>query len=290
MASLELDPARVALGARLFHDPRLSVDNSLACAGCHDIAAGGDDGLQFSKGIDGKQGNINAPTVLNAALGFRQFWNGRSRTLEEQAAGPVENPIEMGADWSVVTAKLADEGDYDDEFRRVFGDDAITRGRITGAIADFERSLLTPAPFDRYLAGDANAISADAAAGYARFKALGCSACHQGMAIGGNLFQKFGALSVYYEPASVADEGRHSVTSDAIDLAVFKVPSLRNVARTAPYFHNGMAPDLPTAIRVMGASQLGRDLGDDDVRLIEAFLHSLSGDVSLPSLQASTRD
>ncbi len=278
-AQINVSPALKHLGKRLYNDTRLSGDGSISCASCHDLTQGGDDGLMFSEGIDGKVGSINAPSVLNAAFNLAQFWDGRAKDLQEQAAGPVTNPIEMGAEWDEVIDSLKQAGDYDEDFKAVYGDREITQERITHAIASFEKTLITPSPFDRYLSGETTAISHKARHGYDRFKRYGCVACHQGINVGGNLYQKFGAIQSYYEMKSDADKGRYSVTGDIMDKAVFKVPSLHNVALTAPYFHNGAAPDLATAIRIMGTVQLGRTLTDDDVAYIEAFLHSLTGEV-----------
>lgn len=272
--------AMVSLGRQLFHDVRLSGDRTLSCASCHAIPSGGDDGRRTSLGINGSVGPINAPTVLNAALNFRQFWDGRAPDLTEQAKGPVANPIEMGAQWPGVVATLAADSKYPELFERAFGDDQIDEQRVADAIARFEQTLLTPSPFDRYLLGDTGAISVRAQRGYELFKGHGCSACHQGINVGGNLYQKFGALQMVAEIENNVDRGRENVTGNETDLGVFKVPSLRNIALTAPYFHNGMAPDLPTAVRIMGAAQLGRVLPEDDISHIVEFLQSLTG--SLP--------
>jgi len=176
---------------------------------------------------------------------------------------------------------LAREGDYDSAFAEVFGDDTISEHRITEAIAQFELVLITPSPFDRYLRGDTNAISAAAQQGYNLFKQHGCSSCHQGINVGGNLFQKFGAIEQYYNIESSVDQGRLLVTNDEGDLSVFKVPSLRNVEMTAPYFHNGLVNDLDIAIRIMGTAQLGIHLSDEDVSRIAEFLRSLTGERNL---------
>lgn len=280
ITELTYSTAMVNLGNRLYHDKRLSGDGTVSCASCHVIAEGGDDGLQFSVGIDQAVGGINAPTVLNSGFNFVQFWNGRAADLQEQAAGPVANPIEMGANWDEVVRQLTDAGDYDNSFKIAFGDSTITQDRITHAIAEFESVLITPSPFDRYLAGDRQAISPEAADGYKLFKNYGCSSCHQGINVGGNLFQEFGALKRYYDVVSDADKGRFAVTKNEDDISVFKVPSLRNVELTAPYFHNGATSDLQTAIKIMGAAQLGISLSDEDISLIAEFLRSLTGDTN----------
>ena len=268
----------VSLGQRLYHDVRLSGDGTVACASCHDIAKGGDDGLKTSTGIKGATGPINAPTVLNSAFNFRQFWDGRAATLADQAKGPVTNPLEMGAAWPAVIAKLEQDAHYRQAFEAAFGDPAVNEDRIATAIARFEETLITPAPFDRFLLGEADAISADAKRGYALFKNYGCVACHQGVNIGGNLYQKFGALQAAFEIQTDVDKGRQNVTQNAADAGVFKVPSLRNVAMTAPYFHIGTVDKLVDAVRVMGSSQLGRTIPDDEIALIVEFLRSLTGE------------
>ncbi|MCX8086167.1 MAG: cytochrome-c peroxidase [Rhodocyclaceae bacterium] len=275
-----LPAAKVALGERLFKEPRLSRDNSLACASCHRLEAGGVDHRPVSIGVGGAVGNINAPTVFNSALQFAQFWDGRAATLEEQAAGPVHNPVEMASNWEQVIAKLsADEG-YRQAFAALYPD-GITAANIVDAIATFERTLITPnARFDRFLRGEQEALTALELKGWQRFRELGCASCHQGRLLGGNMFQKFGVLRDYFSgrPITAADLGRYNVTRREEDRHVFKVPSLRNVALTAPYFHDASAADLPQAVAVMGRHQLGRDLSHEDIEAIVAFLHTLTGE------------
>lgn len=273
-------PAKVALGERLFNDVRLSRDDTVSCATCHDLARGGTDRRRFALGVNGKIGTINAPTVFNSAFNFVQFWDGRAASLEDQVAGPVNNPIEMASNWPQVLAKLSADGDYQAQFAAVYSD-GITAANIADAIAGFERSLVTPdAPFDRYLRGDAGALTADQHEGYRRFKDLGCASCHQGINLGGNLFQRFGVMRDHFadKPSMTnADLGRYNVTKREEDRHVFKVPGLRNVALTAPYFHDGSAATLEDAVTVMGRAQLGRELSTEDTRLISAFLRSLTG-------------
>jgi cytochrome c peroxidase len=276
-----LDPGRVALGERLFHDARLSADLTVACANCHNLSAGGVDGQRFSVGIGGAVGNINAPTILNSAYNVAQFWNGRAATLEEQAAGPIQNPIEMGATWSQVLSRLGQDDKLVAEFRRLYGD-GLTADNLLDAIATFERSLVTVnSRFDRYLRGDRQALTRLEEEGYRRFAEYGCVSCHQGMLIGGNMFQKFGVLGDYFAGRSVseADLGRFTVTGREEDRHVFKVPSLRNVARTAPYFHDGSAATLEQAVLIMARYQLGRELSGEDVEAIVAFLGTLDGEL-----------
>lgn len=276
----ESNPRLVTLGKQLFFDGILSADGSVRCASCHDIGNGGDDGKQHSTGISGKEGGVNAPTVLNAGLNFVQFWDGRAPTLEDQAGGPVENPLEMGSTLPAVVGRISAKKEYKTAFAALFPD-GVTSGHVREAIAAFERTLLTPdAPIDRYLRGDTNALTAEQKEGYELFKSAGCIACHQGANVGGNMFQRFGVLGNYFaERGNVtqADYGRFNVTHEESDRHVFRVPSLRNVELTAPYFHDGTAQTLDRAVRVMAKFQLGRQLTDLQVERIVAFLKALTG-------------
>jgi cytochrome c peroxidase len=280
----DLPPRKVALGKALFLDRRFSHDDSQSCGSCHDLATSGHDPRRVSIGVDGKPGMVNAPSVFNACLNFVQFWDGRASSLEEQAAGPVHNPIELASSWDEVIGKLRADPAVQREFRAVYADD-ISATNIVDAIAAFERVLLTEnAPFDRFLRGDAQAINAKVKAGYQRFRDLGCASCHQGANIGGNMFQRFGVMADYLgrpgrkQPATAADLGRFNVTGRAEDRNVFKVPSLRNVALTAPYFHDGSAATLEEAVAIMGRYQLGRELTRDETTALVAFLNSLTGE------------
>lgn len=272
------DPELVALGRKLFHDLRLSRDGTIACASCHVIAQGGDDGRPTSIGVGGASGSMNAPSVLNRAFDFRFFWDGRAATLEDQVNGPLEHPKEMASSWKHVESLLASDSDYVERFASL----GLPRSSdsVRTAIATFERSLITPdAPFDRYLCGDENALSNGARAGWERFRSLGCVSCHQGVNLGGNLYERFG---VFVDPsANHSSEpgmlGRFDVTGRPEDRFVFKVPSLRNVELTAPYFHDGSAATLEEAVHTMGLYQLGRDLAEEDVELLVSFLRSLTG-------------
>ncbi|RIX43645.1 MAG: cytochrome-c peroxidase [Rhodocyclales bacterium GT-UBC] len=275
-----LPPERVALGALLFQDRRLSANQTLSCASCHDFTRGGADGQRVSTGIGGAQGTINAPSVFNSSLSLAQFWDGRALSLEEQAAGPIHNPLEMGSDWKQVLTRLRQDIDLDKAFRRAYPD-GLTANNVAHALATYERTLLTPnSRFDRHLKGEQGVLSAEELEGYRRFRSLGCTSCHQGALVGGNMFQKFGVLRDYFAGRAVseADQGRYNVTRDEEDRHVFKVPSLRNVALTAPYFHDGSAATLAQAVSVMGRYQLGRELSSDDVALIVAFLKTLTGE------------
>ena len=276
-----LDARKVALGDRLFHDKRLSKDDTVSCASCHSLSRGGVDGLRASIGIGGAVGTVNAPTVFNSSLNFRQFWDGRAATLEEQAAGPVHNPMEMGSNWAEVLGKLSRDAALVAQFKASYADGLQPRN-VQDAIATFERSLTTPnARIDRYLRGDRGALSADEQRGYQLFKAYGCVACHQGVNVGGNMFQTFGVMGDYFARrgnVTPSDLGRYNVTGKESDRHVFKVPSLRNVALTAPYFHDGSAQTLADAVDVMFRYQLGRPAAPQDKELIVKFLHTLTGE------------
>lgn len=277
---IELDQDKVALGDRLYHDPRLSADNQISCATCHDLNKGGTDQLALSKGIGGALGNINSPTTFNSGFHFVQFWDGRVRTLEEQVAGPIHNPVEMGTTWPEIVAKLSRDADYPRQFAAIYPQ-GITAETIADAIAVFEISLYTPnAPFDRYLRGDQNAIDADAVAGYALFRKYGCVACHQGINIGGNMYQTIGVMEDYFDHRDIreVDLGRYNVTGQVRHKFQFKVPTLRNIALTFPYLHDGSAETLEDVLRVMWNSQLGRSLDDEESRLLIAFMKTLTGE------------
>ncbi len=276
-----LDARKVALGHRLFHEPRLSHDNTIACASCHDLGHAGTDGRARSLGIHGAAGTFNAPSVFNAVFNFRQFWDGRAATLEEQIDSPVESAVEMGSTWPEIVAKLRATPEYAAAFTALYRDGVAPRN-IQDAIATFERSLTTPnARFDRYLRGDAAALTEEEKAGYEKFKSHGCASCHQGVNVGGNLFEDLGVMADYFTERghiTRADWGRFNVTGREEDRFVFKVPSLRNVARTAPYFHDGSVARLEDAVAVMGRYQLGEALPPEDVAQIVKFLETLTGE------------
>ena len=280
--SVDLNPGKIALGERLFSDGGLSKDGTVSCATCHDLAKGGTDGKPRSLGMNGAPGDINSPTVFNAVYNFRQFWDGRAASLEDQMNGPVANPAEMASSWEHVLKYIESKPDYRRAFRDIYGGRA-TRDRVRDSIAEFERSLTTPnSPFDRYLRGDANALGPEQLEGYRLFKENGCVACHQGRNVGGNMFQTFGVLGNYFKERGTqitkADLGRFNVTGQEADRHVFKVPSLRNIALTAPYFHDGSAATLEQAVAVMARYQLGRTFTARETASIIAFLRSLTGD------------
>ncbi len=283
---IETDQRKAALGRLLFHDPRLSGDDRVSCATCHDLKLAGQDGRPVARGIQGRLGTVNSPTVLNSGFNFRQFWDGRAATLEEQAEGPVHNPLEMDTTWKDVTAKLGADPALRAAFAAIW-QDGIKPAHIQEAIAEFERSLITPdAPFDRFLRGDAQAISAQAKEGWREFRELGCIACHQGVNLGGNMYSDLGVMGDWFadqkRPLTKSDLGRFNVTGRAADRHVFKVPGLRNVARTAPYFHDGSVPTLEGAIQSMARYQLGIDLSRTQERNLAAFLASLDGKGPMP--------
>jgi cytochrome c peroxidase len=278
---LTLDARKVELGRTLFNDKRLSKDNSISCASCHDVAKGGGDGKPVAVGIGGQLGPINTPTVLNSSFNFRQFWNGRAATLEEQAAGPVHNPGEMGSNWEEVLGKLSKDVSLVGRVATIYKD-GLKPANIQDAIATYERSLVTPSRFDRFLRGDAKAISQDEQRGYQLFKTYGCVACHQGVNVGGNMYQTFGVMDEYFKargkPITDADLGRYAVTKLESDRYVFKVPTLRNIELTAPYFHDGAVGTLDEAVEVMFRYQLGRTAPAADKSLIVQFLKTLTGE------------
>jgi cytochrome c peroxidase len=278
--STDLNPARVALGGKLFHDVRLSVDDTVSCASCHNLAGGGVDNRSRSIGVRGAVGGINAPTVFNSGLNFVQFWDGRAPTLEAQIDGPVTHPLEMASNWQQVIGKLGQDSAFVQEFAKLYPG-GLSEANIKNAIAEFERSLLTPnSRFDKFLRGDSNALVEQEKHGYALFQSYGCSSCHQGVNLGGNMYEKMGLMGDYFADRgnpTEADKGRFNVTGNPDNLHEFRVPSLRNVALTAPYFHDGSARTLEGAIAVMVKYQLGRPMPDADLQSIAAFLRTLTG-------------
>ncbi len=272
----DYDEKVAVLGKQLFFDPMLSRDGTISCATCHHLENGGDDNLKFSFGIDGQEGVINSPTVYNAVYNFRQFWDGRAKDLQEQAIGPIENPVEMGNSFDNLIKTLS-ASKYKKQFDTLYSE-GITKETITHAIAEYEKALTTPnAPFDQYLRGDENAISEDQKEGYALFKSKGCISCHHGQNVGGNLYNKFGVM----ESVKSADLGRFNVTKKSRDKYFFKVPSLRNVAKTSPYFHDGRTASLTEAVKLMARYQLGQPISEEEVMKIVAFLTSLNGQLPL---------
>ncbi|MFM9883590.1 MAG: cytochrome-c peroxidase [Burkholderiales bacterium] len=278
---MNLDARKVALGEQLFNDRRISKDGTVSCASCHDLKKGGTDRAPVSIGAGGVKGIINSPTVFNAALNFRQHWDGRAATLEDQITVALEAPRAMATTWPEAIGKLNRDPALVASFKEIYRDGLVQKN-VQDAIATFERSLITPnARFDKYLRGDKSAITAEELRGYQLFKSYGCVACHQGVNIGGNMYQRFGVMSTYFNPdgtVNTADLGRFNVTKNEADRHVFKVPSLRNVALTAPYFHNASAATLEEAVDVMIRFQLGRSVPDEHRSLIIKFLHTLTGE------------
>lgn len=285
---------RVALGKMLYFDPRLSESHAISCNSCHMVGMGGVDLQETSLGHRWQHGGRNAPTVYNAVFDVAQFWDGRAKDLEQQAGGPLVNPVEMDTTEAHVVEQLRAIPGYVQAFAKAFpgGSEAITFDNIRRAIALFEATLITPnAPFDRYLKGDTKALDTAQREGLALFINKGCAACHAGINVGGAMYAPFGVVErPGAEILPPDDRGRFAVTKTASDAYVFRVPSLRNVALTPPYFHSGKVWDLRQAVAVMGSSQLGAKLSDAEIDSITAFLGSLSGDqpqVTLPILPPS---
>ncbi len=269
------------LGYLLFEDKRLSHNDTISCSSCHNLKTNGADNKKHSFGIMGREGSVNTPTIFNSGFNFAQFWDGRAKSLEEQVDGPIHDTKEMGTDWNSVVRKISADPKYIELFETNYKD-GITAKNIKDAIASFERQLVTlDSPFDRYLDGDSEALTAQEIQGYIRFKSLGCIACHQGHNVGGNMFQTMGIMGDYFKdrktPIKKEDLGRYNVTHLEQDKFVFRVPSLRNVALTPPYFHDGSAKTLENAVKIMGQYQLGQKLQKEDISLIVAFLKTLTG-------------
>ena len=273
----EINLAQVELGKKLFFDPRLSKSGFISCNSCHNLSMGGTDNLKTSIGHNWQQGPINSPTVLNSSMNVAQFWDGRAADLKEQAGGPIENPGEMASTHTLAVDVLKSIPQYVTEFKQVFGSDDLSIDQVTQAIAEFEKTLVTPnSRFDQWLLGDKEAITTEELAGYELFKQVGCTACHNGPAVGGNSFQKMGAVETYKtdNPA----EGVSAVTGKDADRFKFKVPTLRNVEMTYPFFHDGEAETLTEAVDLMGRLQLGKTFTDAENAQIVAFMKTLTGD------------
>lgn len=269
------DINKAKLGGKLFFDPHLSKDGTISCSTCHTLPGSGANATAFSYGVNGSEGVINSPTVLNSVYNFVQFWDGRAKSLKEQVSGPIENPLEMANSMGAVVQTLKNSPAYTKEFETLYKE-GVTAENITDAIAEFESALTTPnSRFDKYLAGDKQILSAKEKEGYKRFVALGCINCHDGVNIGGNMYQRAGIMSEFVSKNSSL--GRYNVTGRESDKYVFKVPTLRNIETTAPYFHDGATQTLEDAVRKMGEHQLGRILGDQDIGNLVAFLKTLTG-------------
>jgi cytochrome c peroxidase len=285
-------PAMVELGKKLFFDPRLSKSGFISCNSCHNLSMGGTDNLPTSIGHNWQQGPINAPTVLNSSMNMAQFWDGRAADLKAQAGGPIANPGEMAFTHELAVDVLNSIPAYKAEFKKVFGKDKANIDMVTDAIAAFEETLVTPdSRFDKWLKGNKKALTAQEKAGYDLFKNSGCTACHYGPAMGGQSFQKMGLVAEYDTRSKV--EGVAGLTGKDADRMKFKVPTLRNVEMTYPYFHDGAVWTLEEAVDIMGRLQLGRTYSKEEIAQITAFLKTLTGkqpDFKLPILPPSTND
>ncbi len=277
-------PQKVTLGQMLFHDPRLSSSGTVSCASCHNTMLGGEDNRGGSVGVGGQVGGRSAPTVWNSAFNEVQFWDGRAASLEEQAAGPVTNPIEMGMkDWDQVVVRLKGIEGYQDAFEKVFGSDSISKDNATKAIAAYERTLITPnSPYDKYVDGKKSAMTKQQIRGMNKAVEIGCTGCHSGPAFNGpGTFQKFPVISNGYLEAQYDfkdDKGLAEVTGKKEDEHMWKVPTLRNITLTAPYFHNGKVKSLKRAVKLMAKMQLDKQLSKDEIDDIVAFLDALTGE------------
>lgn len=284
--------AMMELGKKLYFDPRLSKSGFISCNSCHNLSMGGTDNLPTSIGHKWNQGPINAPTVLNSSFNIAQFWDGRAKDLKEQAGGPIANPGEMASTHAIVASVVKAIPGYVQEFELVFGKDKINTDSITSAIAEFEKTLVTPhSPFDQWLLGDKEAISAKELAGYELFKNSGCIGCHNGAAVGGTSYQKMGIIKKFQTSNKAI--GLAGVTHKDSDKYMFKVPTLRNIELTYPYFHDGATRSLKQAVNIMGEIQLSRQFTDDESDKIVAFLKTLTGDApafDLPQLPPSVAE
>jgi cytochrome c peroxidase len=278
--------AQIALGRMLFYDPRLSRSQTVSCNTCHDLGKYGVDGQATSEGYKGQHGDRNSPTVYNAAGHIAQFWDGRAVDVEAQAKGPVLNPVEMAMpSGGRVVAVLKSMPGYVSAFRTAFPEDRdpVTFDNMAKAVGAFERGLVTPARWDRFLAGDEAALTAEEKAGFLAFTAAGCQNCHAGAWVGGNSFQKLGVAKPYHD---MEDPGRYKVTKSEVDRMVFKVASLRNVEKTGPYFHSGKVPTLEQAVAQMGDYQLGKQLSEAEIQSITRWLKCLTGEIPAEYIRA----
>jgi len=286
---VEAHTAKVELGKMLFFDPRLSKSGFISCNSCHNLATGGSDNLPSSIGHKWQLGPINSPTVLNARFNLAQFWDGRAKDLKEQAGGPIENPKEMASNHELTDEVLSSIPQYVELFRDIYGDDDIDIEEIKDAIAAFEDTLITPnSRFDLWLKGHDEALTQKELEGYQLFKNKGCVGCHNGVAVGGNSFQKLGIVKPYPNDKIL---GRFNVTGKESDKMVFKVPTLRNIELTAPYFHDARTWDLAEAVKLMGEYELGQNISDSEADKIVAFLKTLTGEqprIEYPILPPST--
>lgn len=285
--SVEFDKAKAELGERLFNDGRISLDGTITCATCHVLENGGADHAdeRVSEGINGLKGGVNAPTVYNSEFNVRQFWNGRAADLREQAEGPATNPVEMGdQSWDQICERLGKDKALVKEFEALYPEEGLTKMTVTDAIAEFERTLITPnSRFDKYLKGDKDAITPEELLGYEKFKENACATCHTGAILGGRSFEYLDIYGDYFSDRTdeIAynsdDDGLKGYTGKVEDLHKFKVPGLRNISLTAPYFHDGTFLTLEDAVKAMARYELGKDLTDKDIQSIVAFMNTLDG-------------
>ena len=296
IAAVQADPAKAALGFSLFHDTRLSVDNTVSCASCHALETAGVDNHQYSHGVDEQLGGVNAPTVYNAVYNFVQFWDGRAKTLADQAAGPPLNPVEMASpSFDHIIAKLEADKKFAKAFKAVYPD-GLTEANITDAIEEFERTLVTPdSRFDKWLRGDDSAITLDELEGYELFKKYDCATCHAGPNLGGQSYELMGLRRHYFADRGMEltneDNGRFKETQQERDRHRFKVPGLRNVEHTWPYYHDGTRHTLEEAVRDMAIYQSGVELSESEVEKITSFLNTLTGEYNgTPITTTNSRD
>ncbi len=284
--SVAHDPKKAALGEMLYNDTRLSADGTISCASCHGIDMGGVDNERYSDGIGGQLGGVNAPTVFNACFNFAQFWDGRAATLAEQAGGPPLNPVEMGCkSFDEIVTRLSKDKAFVTKFLAVYPE-GLNMATITNAIEEYEKTLVTPnSPFDKYLKGDKNAMTTEQIEGYKLFKEYNCATCHAGINMGGLTYELMGQRANYFEDRQLTqksgltdgDNGRWAQTKVERDRYRFKTPTLRNVALTYPYYHDGSVTTLGEAISKMAKYQVGRDISEDDCKKVESFLRALTG-------------
>lgn len=279
--SIEVDTKRADIGEVLFFDTRLSKDNNIACASCHQLDAGGDDNVATGLKAADEEQVYNTPSIFNTLYNFRQNWDGSIKTPQEQIDAVITKHSGLDNGWSELISALSADKELKNDFSQAYSD-GITKTNIIDALAEFKKTLITPnSRFDRYLRNEKNSLNREEIEGYMVFKELGCISCHQGINIGGNLFQKFGVFYDYMAERgdlSQLDYGRFNTTNRPIDKFVFKVPSLRNVAITAPYLHDGSAETIDEAISIMGKTQIGRDLTVDEILSIKSFLYTLTGE------------
>lgn len=278
-----VDPRRAALGMRLFDTASLSSDGAVSCATCHPLDRGGADGFVHSRGANGHLTTLNTPTIYNVSFNFRFNWNGAHTQLEDALDAPIA--LTLGTTWSAIEDKLRADPEWRTAFEAAYVD-GVTTANIKDTLSRYIDTLVTPgARLDQFLRGDTGALTSEERRGYEAFKELGCSTCHQGANVGGNMFQRLGVMHDYFQarvehggpPLTAADLGRYATTQQHADRHVFRVPSLRNVALTPPYFHDGSEPTLELAVAEMGYVQLGKRLSDEEVTLLVSFLKTLTG-------------